>query len=314
MRVLSRLLNTHGVALAASATLIAIGGPTVALATVHTGSITFPEPTWPQPSLEPRPPLVEYEEFDHTISVAYDDQTGTVTVRTEVFAPAHWGERHQTSAFILGRQCPQGGVESYEQEREAGRFYGTWEIYENPYADEPKVVKVVGVAGLEGFMGTVKGAGSFDGQTFAIPFQSPYFTGREWRCFTTYRGSGQGARSFSLGGYPPQTPAATPTPKNVVAHRATKAQLASLTKAANAHHSDGFDVRHQYLANARVTNNGWADAEQRFRRPSNPGQRQRGVFIVFRVIGGHWRVVTYGSSVCVGNTAIPFAVCRALKL
>ena len=60
-----------------------------------------------------------------------------------------------------------------------------------------------------------------------------------------------------------------------------------MTTTANAHHSDVFNTRTQSLTNAWVTSNGWAKAEQRFRHPLNPGQRQRGVFIVFRVADGH---------------------------
>jgi hypothetical protein len=87
-----------------------------------------------------------------------------------------------------------------------------------------------------------------------------------------------------------------------------------MTNAANAHHADGFYLRQQFLRNARVTNIGWADAEQRFRHPANVGRTQAGVFIVFHVLGRTWHVVTYGSDVCGGRHRVPVAVCRALKL
>jgi hypothetical protein len=168
--------------------------------------------------------------------------------------------------------------------------------------------RVWGEVKLGGYTGSVVGAGSFNGQRFQISFSSsPAFSNQNWRCVSL-----GGESNIELDGYP-----ARPA---VVAHRAPAALLRTLTSTANAHHADGFNVLHQYLTNGRATNNGWADAEQRYRRPSAPWQRQRGIFIVFRETSGHWRPYSYGSPVSTGlcrpdkEPPIPSAVCRALRL
>jgi hypothetical protein len=212
MRWLGAMANGHGLALAASTALIVLAPPTIASATVHTGGIAFAEPTNPPRIGAPLPPLVEREEFDHTVSATYDDQAGTLTVRTEVFDPARWGERHRRTEITLGPRCYQG--------REPDRLYGVWEAGES---------NVRGEVNLEGFAGQVYGTGSFDGQAFTVTFQSPYFTGKEWRCFTmTYAGedltpSERNEQSFSLSGYPSQSqPAPAKGSAHVLAPRSYK--------------------------------------------------------------------------------------------
>jgi hypothetical protein len=273
----------------------------VASATVHTGGITYAEPTNPPTIGPPEPPAVEQAAYLHTFSVAYDDQAGTVTLTVEVFDPAHWGYQFPVLFFKANPAC---GDEAGLYGRLAGGTEGS-----------------TATASLAGINGESSASGSFNGQTTTFAFQSPYFVAQGWRCVVVSpSASGRGAESFALGGYPSAPPpeAAKPKaakPKAVVAHRATRAQLAAMTKAANAHHTDGFNVHRQYLTNAHVTSNGWADAEQRFRHPANVGQTQAGVFIVFHVLGGHWHAVTFGSAVCeAGQRAVPAAVCRALRL
>jgi hypothetical protein len=153
---------------------------------------------------------------------------------------------------------------------------------------------------------------SADGSTITAVWSSPSLVGQNFTCFSLIVPSNSGNRkaTVTFAGYEEAT-----ATQPLTAYRATRAQLRAMTAAANARHTDRFDVRTQYLTNARVTSNGWADAEQRFRRPSKPGHTQRGVFIVFHVLGGRLRVVTYGSAVCrAGRGAVPAAVCSALRL
>jgi hypothetical protein len=148
---------------------------------------------------------------------------------------------------------------------------------------------------------------SADGSTITAVWSSPILVGQNFTCFSLYVPSNSGNRKATVifAGYKEAT-----ATQPLTAHRATRAQLRAMTAAANARHADRFNVRTQYLTNARVTSNGWAEAEQRFRR-----QTQRGVFIVFRLLGGRWHVVTYGSAVCeAGRHVVPSAVCSALRL
>jgi hypothetical protein len=152
---------------------------------------------------------------------------------------------------------------------------------------------------------------SADGSIITAVWSSPILVGQNFTCFSLFVPSNSGNRKASVvfAGYEEAT-----ATQPVTAHRATRAQLRAMTAAANARHADGFNVRTQYLTNARVTNNGWADGEQRLWRRSNSGQTRR-VFIVFQLLSGRWHVMTYGSAVCdTGRRAVPDPVCRALHL
>ena len=313
-----KLIATRRLLVAVGVALAVLLAPTVASAAVHTGSITFAEPTNPA-SIGPPPPSADHvNEYEREILVRYDASAGTFTAEVEVWDPAYWGEhlivRGETVISALG----VAGDKVQALWFRAGPHCG--ESLEGPYGGAPAPGslegfieatperRVWGEVKLGGYTGSVVGTGSFNGQRFQISFSSsPAFSNQNWRCVSL-----GGQNNVGLDGYP-----ARPT---VVAHRAPAALLRTLTSTANAHHADGFNVLHQYLTNGRATNNGWADAEQRFRQPSNPVQRQRGIFIVFHVIGRSWHVVTYGSTASTGlcrrgkQPEVPPAVCHALKL
>ncbi len=325
MGVLRSIVDKHGLALAASAALMTLVAPATASAAVHTGRIVYEEPQNPRSIGEPKPPADQLSEHPHEILVTYDATAGSLTLQLEAWNPAYWGERWldngslnvgtiQAEPFSVGPRCDEevgaiGGTSATLAGLiEARPYVAPHPVYEgSPTPLSEAEGGVTGAVALHGYAGTVQGRGSFNGQRFVIAFSDPAFTNQDWRCVSL--GSEVG---FNLGGWP--------APPAVVAHRASTALIRTLASTANAHHTDGFDVRHQYLTNARVTNNGWADAEQRFRRPSAPWQRQRGIFIVFRDVGVHWRVATYGSALSTGlchagkKPAIPAAVCHALRL
>jgi hypothetical protein len=185
-----------------------LAAPATASATIHTGGISFPEPTNPPSIGVPPPPLIEQGEFDHTVSVTYDDQAGTVTIRTEVFDPAHWSKHHSRTNFTLGPHCYQG------PERE--RLYGVWEAGGSSAPSHEGEFRVIGEVNLEGFGGEVYSTGSFDGQAFTLTFQSPDFVNQEWYCFG-YKPAGEGGvveHQFYLNGYSTPSEPEPATPPN----------------------------------------------------------------------------------------------------
>lgn len=280
------------VVLAVSTVLIL---PAAALATVHEGHIRFVEPTNPPSIGSPPGSLVEQEEFDQSVSVAYDDEAGTITLTTTVFDPGRWGERHEEESFRAGPSCTP------EEEGLYGELSGEWQATQEPGVTE-------GSARLSGIAGIVNGVGSFNGQAFSITFADPHFTNLEWRCFTLIEG--RESSSFSLGNYPPlEAPKAASEPR-VTVRRASRNQLSAMASAANARHSGGFDASRYRLSRGKVTNNGWGTASWSiFPHGEQPES------IVFHVVHGRWRVVTWGSSVCgPQQEAIPEKVCRVLGL
>lgn len=291
-----------------AAVSIMLALPGSALATIHEGHIRFAEPTDPPSIGEAPTPLVEQDEFDQTVSVVYDDEAGTITLTTTVFDPGRWGERHEEESFRAGPSCTP------EEEGLYGELSGEWQakppseevINGIVVSHEPGVTE--GTVRLSGIAGTVHGAGSFDGQAFSITFADPHFANLEWRCFTLI--DGRENSSFSLGDYPPlETPKMVPSPR-VTVRRASRAQTAAMSSAANARHSGGFDASRYRLSRGKVTNNGWGTASWSiFPHAAQPES------IVFHVVHGRWRVVTWGSSVCgPGQEAIPATVCRILDL
>jgi hypothetical protein len=98
--------------------------------------------------------------------------------------------------------------------------------------------------------------------------------------------------------------APAPAAARVVGRPATPAQVRQLTAVANAHHTCGFNERADYLAHARVTNNGWAGAQINARNPALQGNCE----IVFKHRHKGWRVFTAGSDL----SGVPDAVRRAL--
>jgi hypothetical protein len=172
--------------------VIGLLAPSGASAVVHTGGAQFEEPTNPPSIGAPPPPLVDTQEFDHTITATYDDQAGTLTVTVEVFDPAHWGARHTRDEFALGPKCEEGEAELQ------GRLFT-----ETSGGTESAVD---GSVTLKGYAGAVAGTGSFNGQFFSVAFHDAQFVGREWRCLTMSYGNGP--QSFNLGEWPVLSPQA----------------------------------------------------------------------------------------------------------
>jgi hypothetical protein len=95
----------------------------------------------------------------------------------------------------------------------------------------------------------------------------------------------------------------------VVAHKATRAELAALTAAAVTYRDSVFSPSDDYLGRARVTNNGWAYAKEEARSRSE----QSDTAFLFRRVHGHWHVAAY-SDVFVNQPGVPRAVLKALGL
>ena len=272
--------------------MLVLGGPTAASATVHTGSAST---------------------VTGSLAVAYDDQEGTVMLRLEESSSIS----NATGYFNLGPACDDkerelGGEHELAFPEHQGELGGSWTITE-PFTYPERPQEVITPAKIEGqsYLGTERtrtaGVSTVAGPTLTLTFASPEYQRQRWTCLTILKVPSSEDTNIMLGGYPAAS--------TITVHRASSAQLRALTSVANARHADGFTTRAQYLRNGRVTSNGWADAEQRFRHPANPGQRQRGTFIVFHDVGARWRVVSYGSAVCEhGEHAIPTSICTALSL
>ena len=294
--------------------LIAAASP--AAANTHVGGVILPEPL-NGPSIGPPPvPLIEREEFDHTISASYDDVEGTIALQTAVFAPARWGENHRAVQFSLGPRCLSERPVRENPEAE-DRLYGVWETYNRDPRYERNEPGIRGAVTLEGYSGEVAASGSFDGVTFTVIFQAPQFAGHVWPCLSVSNAGEdetEGEREehdIRLSAYPKPAPVTRHRPAPVTSHHAPAALAHTLTALANRRHTEGFSSRAMYLGNVRVTNNGWASGQPHFKDRRKKGD---GGWIIFHKGGPHWRVITAGSAPCSGTCAVPSAVLEALHI
>lgn len=175
VRLILRIRVASIAALAATFGLIA---PGVAVATIHTGRIVFPEPHNPPSIGVPPPPAVQAKESTREVIIRYNASAGSVSLRAEVFDPIFWGEQIGES-FKLGPKCL-----SYEES-----IFHPPDFSANMSA-RPKrtgllgeeVGGVRGEATLRGYTGHVSSTGTFNGRYFQITFTSSAFRNRNWRC------------------------------------------------------------------------------------------------------------------------------------
>jgi hypothetical protein len=187
--------------------VLALALPSVAEATVHYGDETFAPPSvaptiGPQlPTCNPQevyPPETGNEEGPlyecnrptesiHTVSVTYNDQTGSLTLKVTVFDPQLWGPvLNEPEGFSIGRNCNA-------DERELdGDFEGPEATWEN--GRPPAENKV----GLYGYQGEVEGTVAWTGEAHVFTWASAAFAHKDWRCVTLDATS----QSFSLNGWP----------------------------------------------------------------------------------------------------------------
>ncbi len=309
--------------------LVTLSLASPAAGAIRTGSVTVnPNPEGPQFGNVAVKPLVP-------VTVYYDDQAGTITISEGGAEQFPFNPEEHTSE-IAARWDDLGEVSIGHCAGTIGPESSTVEIgWGQPLSWYYPDGSFHPFAGGQGLADTQIGGRlvsnatvSADGSTETSGWSDPALAGQNLTCMT-FGGLGSGSGNIAstqivFAGYAEVEPSPSPavsTPRQPVSrthlkvHRATRAQTHAMEVSANAHHADGFSVRTEFLANAWVTNNGWSKAEQRFRRPSNAGQRQRGVVIAFHVVGGRWPVVTYGSAICEpGQSHIPAAVCRILSL
>ena len=155
---------------------VGLVSPGVAVATVHSGRIIFPEPRNPPSIGVPAPPAIQTHQYDHEVVIQYNASLGTVTFSAEVWDPAYWGEKYG-EGFSIGSKCSEGifarpsdfegHVEAQPRERGLG---GT------------ERGGVMGKATLRGYTGQVESEGTFNGKRFEITFYSGRFRNRNWRC------------------------------------------------------------------------------------------------------------------------------------
>jgi hypothetical protein len=263
--------------------------PATALATIHTGHYAYEEPQ-NGPSLVPLAPRVETSLYLHEVTIAYDDQGGSIVVTAENFDAAHWGTQLERINLQLGPKCEEEGalvqvslhgIQNYDElgRDSAGATQGTLT--------------------LNNYGGQLEAVGAFNGQYFSLTYSNPNLVGLELRCATLGEGE-----TFSLSGYPPLAKST-----GLRTYQASRAEIRAMEISASANHSDGFDRHEHHFLSDRKTSNDWAAASWSI-FPHNAQPET----VVFRFTNGAWRVVTWGSSVCEPGTRIPKSVCSALDI
>lgn len=164
-------------------TLLLVSSPAASASHIHRGRKRFPAPrTLPGSS----PPATQRTETAREVTVVYNSRAGSVTLQEEVWDAEYWGKK-ALGFFWLGRRCTSLQVPPFSAEILAGSFSGTG-------------ASVEGTARLDGYVGEVKGPGSFNGHRFTVTVTSRAFRDRPWRC-AQFLNSSFERESFWLSGW-----------------------------------------------------------------------------------------------------------------
>jgi hypothetical protein len=288
-------------------------------ADVYEGILHVPPPAQPRSHAGERP-IEQRNLYRRLLSLRYDSQAGSVTVVFGFYEPEYWAQRLNGTTEYEGTP---GTVPRTLYTESGVLFAASSSCERNDVSAKPgegvrgEVTPTQGAIEPAGYTGVISGLTAYSAGNYSVTFLHPALVGLQLTCLEVLwkvpsRDATEIVLLKDLSSKPP-TPVAAP-PNGITAHRATRAQLAAMRKAANARHPGGYSVRTQYLASPRVTSNGWAEAVPRFKRPSVHHHHEH-VIIVFRLVRGHWRVITWGPAVCsAGQRRVPTAVCRALSL
>jgi hypothetical protein len=141
-----------------------------------------------RPSLDGRPPEIERTQYVDTMSVHYDDEAGTLTLTTRLYAPEKWGADLGSIRVGLGATC------DYDQPATVTYSSGVEDDGGAPY-DAPTASATLAI---DGYDGVADGVVTFDGRTFATTYSHEALKGLDLRCV-----SPDGLESFYLDGYAP---------------------------------------------------------------------------------------------------------------
>src|SRR3954452_21243157 len=143
------------------------------------------------PSLDGRPPEVERVQSIDTVSVRFDDEAGTLTITTRLYAPEKWGYDLGSVSVHLGVTCDDEPVTAAY----SSRIERVWPDDGGPAYDAPSMQASLAI---DGYTGQAVGTLGFDGRIFAATYSHEALKGLDLRCVST-----RGYEDFYLDGYAP---------------------------------------------------------------------------------------------------------------
>jgi hypothetical protein len=184
--------------------------PAAAQATIHYGAASF-EPPSEEPSIGTQPPLCNPQETRveergkaegpdrysctrpteglRTVNVAYNDQTGSLTIKVSVYDPQLWGPVLAQQGFGVSSTCddPTPSLQ--------GNFLGQ----DSAWTDEDELIEgeEPNAVTLQGHRGEVVASTSWSSTGYAFTWTDRAFARRSWRCLALERGG-----SVRLGSWP----------------------------------------------------------------------------------------------------------------
>jgi hypothetical protein len=161
--------------------LIFTAFPAASFATVRTGTIGWVAPETP-PSLAPRLPETQTNEYIDTIAVAYDDQAGTLTFDITIYDAAHWTEHLPELDFALGPHCDSARSPDLIT---AGAYYRVIRYqWDNPETGQPDTtLETEARLSRKGYDGGADGTVAPNGHGYTVSFTHPALAGLDLRCF-----------------------------------------------------------------------------------------------------------------------------------
>jgi hypothetical protein len=198
----------RGTLILAMTALAAVTFAAPASATTHYGGVTL-QPPVEEPRIGPQAPTCNPQTSlpseaapevaagcqapptggDHiqTVTAAYNDLSGSLTIKVTIFDPELWGAVLPAEGFTVGPVCHSEELE--------GNFQGETSIY------NPRITQLnqeTDAVELHGYKGSVEASSAiWNGNADVFVWQESSFARRDWRCISLSDGV-----SFKLNGWP----------------------------------------------------------------------------------------------------------------
>ena len=162
-------------------------------AAVRSVALTYDRPEQPQ-SLNPQPPITQQAEYPQAVTVAYDDQAGTLSAHIAIYDAAYWAQELPRLELRLNASCdPTADAPSVIDASFSYDRYDDIDSSGNP------TQTVDAHAGFQraGYEGTAAGTIAQAPDGFEVSFQHPALVGLDQlRCVSV-----EGPERFTQSGY-----------------------------------------------------------------------------------------------------------------
>lgn len=262
------------------------------------------------PSFVSERPIEQQAAFVRTFGARYDSTAGSLTISIGVFDPEYWAPAISAGESLL--VASDGGgfagpvLDSGEPLLELSDFALADTCEDASLQEEATIHVRFGASESEltetGIRGSLTAPTTYANNLYSTTITNGALTGLGLRCLALLAGPTETLGLSDLTPHPKAPP--------VTAHKASGAQLRSLETLLQWYRHRGRYGKAlgnlDRLRNVRVATDGWAAAKLVASHPVSG--EQTGNQMVFRSVGGHWHVETWGTAPAVSHVPRPARV------